>query len=162
VGEGLSVCASKSMCGWRRCENTRWHPAACFIGKQVGLEFPSFVSKLAEKRRRVVHVASSWRSRGSEAKDDWFDGVRCDVVEVGPNYPSLIIIFLLVHMGIQVFCFHYKWDPKDWCRGKHSIIPLSPLTIVAFWESERSLQFSKEWGDIVVIFTPCRCLILSL
>jgi hypothetical protein len=35
----------------------------------------------------VVHVASSQRSRGSEAKDSWFDGVGCGAVEVGPNYP---------------------------------------------------------------------------
>jgi hypothetical protein len=43
----------------------------------------------------VVHVASSWRSRGSEAKDGRFDGVGCGVVKVGPNYPSLDVIFLL-------------------------------------------------------------------
>jgi hypothetical protein len=48
-------------------------------------------------------VASSWRSHGSEVKDGWLDGVVCGVVEVGPNYPSLVIIFLLVHRGILVF-----------------------------------------------------------
>jgi hypothetical protein len=53
-------------------------------------------------------MASSQRSRGSEAKDDQFDGVRCSAVDVGPNYPSLDVIFLLVHRGILVFCFHYK------------------------------------------------------
>jgi hypothetical protein len=71
--------------------------------KQVSLGFPSFASKLAEERQRVVHVASSRRSRGSEAKDGWFDGVGCGVVEVGPNYPSLDVIFLLAHRGILVF-----------------------------------------------------------
>jgi hypothetical protein len=30
----------------------------------------------------VVHVASSRRSHGSEAKDGWFDGVGCGAVEV--------------------------------------------------------------------------------
>jgi hypothetical protein len=29
-------------------------------------------------------------------------------------------------------------------------------------ESERSLQSSKEWENVVVIFTPCRRLILSI
>jgi hypothetical protein len=53
-------------------------------------------------------MASSQRSRGSEAKDDQFDGIECGVVEVRPNYPSLDIIFLLGHRGILVFCFHYR------------------------------------------------------
>jgi hypothetical protein len=48
-------------------------------------------------------VASSQRSRESEAKDGWFDDVGCGVVEVGPNYPSLVVIFLLAHRGILVF-----------------------------------------------------------
>jgi hypothetical protein len=34
----------------------------------------------------MVHVASSRRSRGSEEKDGFFDGVECDAVEVKPNY----------------------------------------------------------------------------
>jgi hypothetical protein len=29
-------------------------------------------------------------------------------VEVGPNYPSLVVIFLLAHRAIVVFCFYYK------------------------------------------------------
>jgi hypothetical protein len=56
----------------------------------------------------VVHMASSWRSCGSEAKDDQFNGVGCGTMEVRPNYPSLDVIFLLAHRGIIVFCFHYK------------------------------------------------------
>jgi hypothetical protein len=79
--------------------------AACFIVKQVGLGFPSIASKLAKERRRVVHVASSRRSCGSEAKDGRFDGVGCVAVEVRPNYPSLYVIFLLVHRGILLFWF---------------------------------------------------------
>jgi hypothetical protein len=78
---------------------------ACFIGKQVGLSFPSFASELVKERRPVVHVASSQRSHGCEAKDGQFDGVGCDAVEVGPNYPSLDVIFLLVRRGILVFGF---------------------------------------------------------
>jgi hypothetical protein len=68
----------------------------------------SFASKLAKELRWVVHVASSWRSRGSEAKDGRFDSVGCGAVEIGPNYPSLDVFFLLDHMGILVFCFCYK------------------------------------------------------
>jgi hypothetical protein len=52
----------------------------------------------------VVHVASSRRSHGSEAKDGQFDGIGCGAVEVGPNYPSLDVIFILAHRGIIVFC----------------------------------------------------------
>jgi hypothetical protein len=53
----------------------------------------------------MVHVASSQRSRGREAKDGQFNGVRCVAVEVGPNYPSVVVVFILAHKGIQVF-FH--------------------------------------------------------
>jgi hypothetical protein len=56
----------------------------------------------------VVHVTSSQRSRESEVKDGRFDGVGCSAVEVRPNYPSLVVIFLLAHRGILVFYFHYK------------------------------------------------------
>jgi hypothetical protein len=91
-GESLLVCALKPMSGWWWCEDTRQHPMVCFIVKQVGLGFPSFASKLVKKRWRAVHVASSRRSRGSEAKDDWFDGVGCGVVTVGANYPSLLVV----------------------------------------------------------------------
>jgi hypothetical protein len=79
------------------------HLVACFVIKQVRLGFPSFASKLAKERQQVVHVVSSQRSRGCEVKDGRFDGVRCDTVEVRPNYPSLDVIFLLAHRGILVF-----------------------------------------------------------
>jgi hypothetical protein len=52
-----------------------------------------------------MHVASSQRSRESEAKDGQLDGVECSAVEVGPNYPLLVVIFILAHRGILVFCF---------------------------------------------------------
>jgi hypothetical protein len=53
--------------------------------KQVGLGFPSFASKLAEERQRVVHVASSRSLRGIYVKDGQIDGVGCGTVEVGLN-----------------------------------------------------------------------------
>jgi hypothetical protein len=62
-----------------------------------------FCLKMVKERGRVVHVTSSQRSRESEAKDGRFDDVGCDAVEVRPNYPSLVVIFLLAHMGILVF-----------------------------------------------------------
>jgi hypothetical protein len=51
----------------------------------------------------VVHVASSQRSRGSEAKDGQFDGIGCGAVEVEPYCSSLDVIFLLAHRDILVF-----------------------------------------------------------
>jgi hypothetical protein len=60
----------------------------------------------------VVHVESSRRSRGCEAKGGRSDGVGCGAVEVGPNYPSLDIIFLLAHMGILIFSFPIKRTPR--------------------------------------------------
>jgi hypothetical protein len=56
----------------------------------------------------MVHVASSWMSCESEVKEGQFDGVGCGAAEVGPNYPSIVIIFLLAHRDILVFCFCYK------------------------------------------------------
>jgi hypothetical protein len=38
-------------------------------------------------------------------KDGRFDHVGCNAVEVGPNYPSLVVIFLLAHRGILVCLF---------------------------------------------------------
>jgi hypothetical protein len=55
----------------------------------------------------VVHVASSRRSRESEAKDDRFDDVGCGVLKVGLNHLSLDVFFLVIS-GILVFYFHYK------------------------------------------------------
>jgi hypothetical protein len=58
-------------------------------------------------------------------------------------------------------------------RIKHSTIPLPHPSYICFLrdvgvlhgvrevrrESERSLQFSKEWENIVTVSTPCRLLI---
>jgi hypothetical protein len=79
----------------------------------------------------VVHVASSWRSCGSEAKDGRFDGVGCSAVEVIPNYPLLDVIFLLAHRGILVF-FTINRTPRV---GRAASIQTSlshPLVIVVF------------------------------
>jgi hypothetical protein len=42
----------------------------------------------------MVHVATSQRSHGREAKDSHFDGVGCRKVEVGSNYPSVVVLFI--------------------------------------------------------------------
>jgi hypothetical protein len=81
VGGYLLVCSSKSMTGWRWYEDTCWYSVACFVVKQVRLGFPSFISKLAKERWWVVYMASSRRSRESEAKDGRFDGVGCGAVK---------------------------------------------------------------------------------
>jgi hypothetical protein len=91
----------------------RRHPTAFFEAKEVGLGFPCLASKLAEARRRMVHVESSRRSRGCEAKAGRFDGVGCGAAEVIPNYPY----FVLAHRGILVFGFVYKWTPRAVVRG---------------------------------------------
>jgi hypothetical protein len=47
-----------------------------------------FASKLAEERRRVVHVASLQRSREDEAKDERVDAMRY----IGFFYPYLLFL----------------------------------------------------------------------
>jgi hypothetical protein len=53
----------------------------------------------------VVHMTSSWRSHGREAKYGQFDGVECGAMEVRPNYPSLDVNLLLAHRDILVLWF---------------------------------------------------------
>jgi hypothetical protein len=69
----------------------------------------------------VVYVALSWRSRGSETKDGRFDDVGCSTVEVGSNYPSLDVIFLLAHKDILFFGFPINRTPR--VGGEASIQP---------------------------------------
>jgi hypothetical protein len=49
--------------GGRSARDTHRDLVACFLWKQVGLEFSSLASRLADARRQVVHVAPSWRLR---------------------------------------------------------------------------------------------------
>jgi hypothetical protein len=50
----------------------------------------------------MVHMASSWRSRGSEAKNSLSDSVGCGAVQVRRKYPSLDVISFSAHRGILV------------------------------------------------------------
>jgi hypothetical protein len=51
----------------------------------------------------MVHVASSWRPRGSEAEDGRSNGIGCGVVQVGRKYPLLVVISFSACWGISVF-----------------------------------------------------------
>jgi hypothetical protein len=73
--------------------------AACFTLKQVGLGFPSLISRLVEARLRVVHVASSRRSCGVEAEDGQVDTMG----NIGPFYPKIVIFNILGSNGVFVF-----------------------------------------------------------
>jgi hypothetical protein len=59
-----------------------------------------FASKLAEPRRRVVHVASSRRSCGDEAEDGRVDVMGC----IRLLYPNFVVLSILDPRGILVFC----------------------------------------------------------
>jgi hypothetical protein len=88
----------------------------------------------------VVHVASSQRLRGCEAKDGQFDGVGCVALEIRPNHHSLDVIFLLSHRSILAFR-HHSPTPSYSCflRGVGMLHGVRKERR----ESERSLQCSK-------------------
>jgi hypothetical protein len=85
--------------------DTCWDLTVCFAWKQVSLGFFSLDSRLVEARCGWC----TWHHRGGRVevkqKDEWFDGVGCGAMEVGPNYPSLDVNFLLAHRSILVFWF---------------------------------------------------------
>jgi hypothetical protein len=58
-----------------------------------------FDSKMAEEQRRVVHVASSRRSRKDEAEDGRVDAMGC----IRLFYPYFAIFIVLGPRGILVF-----------------------------------------------------------
>jgi hypothetical protein len=58
-----------------------------------------FASKLAKEQRRVVHVASLWRSHEDEAEDGWVDVTGY----IGLFYPYFAIFVVLGSRGISVF-----------------------------------------------------------
>jgi hypothetical protein len=83
----------------RMMRDKRQDLAACFIWKQVALGFPSLASRLAEARRRVVHVTSSRRLRRNQLEDGWIDTTGC----IRYCYPYFIIFYVLYHRDIVVF-----------------------------------------------------------
>jgi hypothetical protein len=72
--------------------------AACFTWKKVVLGFPNLASRLAEARRRLVHVTSSRRSHGVQVEDGRVDAIGC----VGLCYPYINIFYVLGLRGIVV------------------------------------------------------------
>jgi hypothetical protein len=63
------------------------------------LGFLSLASRLAEKRRWVVHVASSQRLRRVEVEDGWVDATGC----VGPFCTKIVVFYVLGPRGNLVF-----------------------------------------------------------
>jgi hypothetical protein len=50
-----------------------------------------FASKLVEARRRVMHIAPSWRSCENQVKDGWVNAMGC----IGPYYPYFVVFIVL-------------------------------------------------------------------
>jgi hypothetical protein len=117
----------------------------------------------------MVHMASSRRSRGDETEDGRVDVMGC----IRLFYPNFIVFIVLGHKGSLVISFPINRTQGLVERIKHSIIPLPPPSHSYFLRgvsvlhgvrevrrgSERSLQSSKEWEDVVVVSTPYRILI---
>jgi hypothetical protein len=79
---------------WDTCRDL----AACFTWKQVYVGFTSLALRLAEARRRVVHVAPSQWSRRSQVEDRRIDAMGGN----GPFYLNFTIFNVLVPRGIVV------------------------------------------------------------
>jgi hypothetical protein len=77
VGYGLSVAPQN----WQEDEDNVGHTLRS--GDLLHLEASQASLKTGAGAVRMVHVASSWRLRGSEAEDGRFDGIECGAVEVG-------------------------------------------------------------------------------
>jgi hypothetical protein len=82
----------------RLARDTRRDLAGCLTWKQVWLGFSCLAKRLAEARRRVVHVATLRRLRRRQAEDGRVDAMGC----VGPCYPCFAVFFLLSPKGIVV------------------------------------------------------------
>jgi hypothetical protein len=76
----------------------------------------------------MVHVASSWRSRGDEAGDGQVDATGC----IGLFYPNFAIFIVLGHKGSLIISFPINRIPR--AGGEVSTLSsLShPIAIVAF------------------------------
>jgi hypothetical protein len=56
----------------------------------------------------MVEVASSWRSRGDEAKDGWVNVTGC----IRLFYPNFVVFVVLGHKGSLVISFPINRTPK--------------------------------------------------
>jgi hypothetical protein len=76
----------------------------------------------------MVHVASSRRSRGDEAKDRRVDAMSC----IGLLYPNFIVFIVLGHKSSLVISFPINWT-QGLVERKNIQSSLShPIAIVAF------------------------------
>jgi hypothetical protein len=70
----------------------------------------------------MVHMASSQRSRGDEVEHRRVDAMR----HIRLFYSNFIVFIVLGYKGSLVIRFPINRTPRDWWRGKHSVIPLPP------------------------------------
>jgi hypothetical protein len=87
-----------------------------------------FSLKTSRCTAQMVHVASSWRSRGDEAEDGWVDAMGC----IGLFYLNFVVFIILGHKGSLVINFPINRTPR--VSREASIQPslFHPLAIVAF------------------------------
>jgi hypothetical protein len=127
VGFGLSVAPQNR---WEDEDGVRHtsRSSGLLCQEASRVRVSQFASKLAEERRWVVHVASSWRSYGDEDDDRRVDAMGC----IKLLYPNFVLFFVLGHKGSLVISFLINRTPM--AGGEVSIQPsLSyPLAIVAF------------------------------
>jgi hypothetical protein len=107
-----------------------------------------------------------------EAEDGRVDATVC----IRLFYPNFVIFFVLGHKRSLVISFRVNRTPRAGGEVSNLAMPLPPPSHSCFLrgvgvlhgvseerrESEKSLQSFKEWEDVVVIFIPCRRLILSI
>jgi hypothetical protein len=70
----------------------------------------------------IVYVASSWRSRGDEAKDGWVDATGC----IRLFYPNFTVFIVLGHKCSLVISFPINMTQELEERIKYSLVPLPP------------------------------------
>jgi hypothetical protein len=77
---------------------------------------------------RMVHVASSRRSCGDEAKDGQVDAMSC----IGHFYPNFAIFIVLGHKGTLLISFPINRTPRASGEATVQSSLSHPLAIVAF------------------------------
>jgi hypothetical protein len=85
--------------GSRLARDTRQDVAVCFVWMHVGLGFFSLALRLVEAWLRVVHVASSQKSRGVEAEDGPVDATGY----IRLFYHKIVVFIVLVARGNLIF-----------------------------------------------------------
>jgi hypothetical protein len=77
---------------------------------------------------QMVHVSSSWRSRGDEAKDGRVNAMGCIIL----FYPNFVVFVVLVHNGSLVISFSINRTPRAGGEVSTQSSLSHPLAIVAF------------------------------